>query len=80
MLGLAPQKKLSRRMITKADNRYKAKKYGTTQKAQEGRPPSVHAMYLLNKFEGNLPTTNIAEYKADKAKNTEGDTSQLSLV
>lgn len=66
-LGLAPQKKLSQRMIEKADLKYKAAKYGTTQKAQVGRPQSSHALYLLQKFD--LPFATIEEAK--EAKNVE---------
>jgi hypothetical protein len=65
-LGLAPQKKLSKRMIERADIRYKANKYGTTQKAQSETPPSQWALYLFRKWEGNLPTANIEEVKNER--------------
>lgn len=61
-LGLAPQKKLSERAILKADLKYRAKKYGTTQKVASGFPRSAHAAYLLSKHE-DLPTANIEDYR-----------------
>lgn len=51
LLSLAPQKKLTERMIIKADIKYRANKYGTNQKTQEMRPLSRTAVYLLAKLE-----------------------------
>ena len=48
-LALAPHKKLSRKMILEADARYKAKKYGGTQKAAKLSPNSEWAIMLLDK-------------------------------
>ena len=64
LLGLAPQKKLSERMIRKADIKYRATKYRTTQKVQEGRPLSEAALYLLEKFKP--PTATIGEFKDER--------------
>lgn len=69
MLGLAPQKKLSERMIHKADVRYRAKKYGTTQKVQESRPMSSAAAYLVKKYDTKLPYENLDEYREKKNVN-----------
>lgn len=50
-LSLAPQRKLSEKMIRTADVKYRANKYGTTQKVQKERPLSEPACYLMEKID-----------------------------
>tara|TARA_Y100000310_G_C20692551_1_gene823282 strand:+ start:47 stop:2143 length:2097 start_codon:yes stop_codon:yes gene_type:complete len=60
-LRIAPYKKLSERMIRKADVKYRADKFRTTQKAQEAMPLSEAAVYLMAKYVNVLPTARIGE-------------------